>query len=132
VTAVRPHHPIETWFFVREIQPKGEHMKLEPLFLGALLALTSGCAHFRNNAGGVADTDQNVLTGGPVAGIRIKNLPAAVKKVLKAEAPTAEVADISTRTRDGRLIYRIVFSEPARNPMLYIAEDGTIVENLND
>jgi hypothetical protein len=100
VTAIRPHHPIETWFFVRE--------------------------------SGVADTDQNVLTGGPVTGIRIKNLPAAVKKVLKAEAPTAEVADISTRTRDGRLIYRIVFSEPARNPMLYIAEDGTIVENLND
>ena len=107
-------------------------MKLEVLCLGALLALTSGCAHFRNNARGAAEADQNVLTGGPVTGIRIKDLPAPVRKVLKEQAPTAEAADISTRTRDGRLIYRIVFSEPARNPTLYIAEDGSIMENLSD
>lgn len=107
-------------------------MKLEVLCLVALLAFTGGCSHFRHNAGGTADADHNVLTGGPVTGIRVKDLPARVKRVLTQQAPTAEVADITTRTRDGRLIYRIVFSEPARNPTLYIAEDGTMVENLND
>jgi hypothetical protein len=107
-------------------------MKLEVLCLSGLLALTSGCSHFRRNAGGAADNDQNVLTGGPVRGARVKDLPGPVRNVLKEQAPTAEVADISMRTRDGRLIYRVVFSEPARNPTLYIAEDGTLMENLND
>jgi hypothetical protein len=114
-----------------EVQRKENDMKLEVLCLGTLL-ITSGCSHFRHNAGGAADTDHNVLTGGPITGIRIKDLPPPVRQVLRAQAPSAEVADVSTRTRDGRLIYRVVFSEPARNPTLYIAEDGTLVENLND
>jgi hypothetical protein len=107
-------------------------MKLEVLCLGAMLCLTSGCAIFRGHGRGAAETDSNVLTGGPVTGTRIKDLPAPVRQVLKEKAPTAEVADLSIRTRDGRLIYRIVFSEPAQNPTLYIAEDGTLMENLND
>jgi hypothetical protein len=106
-------------------------MRLDLLCFAALLVM-SGCAVFHRNVGGAADTDQNVLTGGPVTGIRIKDLPAPVRTVLRQEAPAAEIADISTRTRDGRLIYRIVFSEPARNPTVYIAEDGTLVENLTD
>ena len=107
-------------------------MKLEILCLGAILCLTSGCANFGGHGRGAAETDSNVLTGGPVTGILIKDLPAPVRQVLKEKSPTAEVADISTRTRDGRFIYRIVFSEPAQNPTLYIAEDGTLMENLYD
>ena len=107
-------------------------MKLSVICLAALMITGSGCAHFRRNGRGGADADQNVLTGGPVRGIQIKNLPLPVKRVLKDKAPTAEVADIATRTQDGKLVYRIVFSEPARNPTLYIAEDGTVMENMNN
>ena len=107
-------------------------MKLEVLCLGAILCLTSGCANFGGHGRGAAETDSNVLTGGPVTGTRIKDLPAPVRQVLTQKAPTAEVADLSLRTRDGRLIYRIVFSKPAQNPTLYIAEDGTLMENLYD
>ena len=107
-------------------------MKLEVLCLGTLLCLSGGCAYFRGDARGAAEMDNNVLTGGPVTGIRIKDLPGPVQQVLKEKSPHAEVADLSTRTRDGRFIYRIVFSEPAQNPTLYIAEDGKIMENLSD
>src|SRR5947208_1345328 len=102
------------------------------LWLAALVALAPGCALFNRNARGGADTDNNVLTGGPVSGIQIKNLPQAVKRVLREKAPAAEIADIANRNRDGKLVYRIVFSEPVKNPTLYIAEDGTVMENMNN
>jgi hypothetical protein len=106
--------------------------RLEFVCVAAIFVVASGCAQFRKNAGGTADTDQNVLTGGPVSGTRIKDLPQPVRRVLREKAPRAEVADIAPRSQDGKLVYRIVFSEPARDPTLYIAEDGTIIENMKN
>lgn len=81
--------------------------------------------------GGGAENDHNVLTGGPVTGTTIKDLPEAVKNTLKEKAPNGEIADIDRESQGGRFIYRITFSEPARNPTMYISQDGTIVPNMS-
>src|SRR4051812_16065000 len=107
-------------------------MRVQFIIAIAMIALAGGCSHFKKNAGGTAQNDQNVITGGPVTGITIRDLPAPVRKVLRAAEPTAEVADIQQRTQDGKLVYRIVFSNPARNQTMYIAEDGTIMENMKN
>jgi hypothetical protein len=104
------------------------------LWVAAIVGLTSGsgCALFRKNMGASADNDQNVLTGGPVTGTHIKELPKAVRKTLAAKASGAEIAAIDKQTQDGRLIYRIILSEGGLNRSLYILDDGNVLENRKD
>lgn len=96
----------------------------------ASIAFLVGCAEMRKHMGGGKDNDQNVLTGGPVTGTTIKDLPQPVKNTLKEKAPSAEIADIDKQAQGGRTIYRITFSEPGTNPTMYISEDGTLVQNM--
>jgi hypothetical protein len=96
----------------------------------AFVALLLGCSQMRNNMGGGAENDNNVLTGGPVTGTTINDLPKPVKDTLKAKAPTAEIADIDKQSQGGRIIYRITFTESGKNPTMYISQDGSIVQNM--
>jgi len=100
-------------------------------FLCAIVsaALLLGCSQMRKSMGGT-ENDHNVLTGGPVTGTTIKDLPQPVKDTLKEKAGAAEIADIDKQGQGGRFIYRITFSEPARNPTMYISQDGSIVQNM--
>jgi len=104
-------------------------MKTQILCAIASAALLVGCSGMRESMGG-AENDRNVLTGGPVTGTTINDLPPPVKNRLKELAPTAEIADIDKQTQGGRAIYRITFTEPARNPTMYISQDGTIIQNM--
>ena len=92
-------------------------------------ALLVGCSGMREGMGS-AQNDRNVLTGGPVTGTTINDLPQPVKNKLKELAPTAEIADIDKQSQGGRVIYRITFTGSGRNPTMYIAQDGTIVQNM--
>ena len=92
-------------------------------------ALLLGCSGMRNSMGG-AENDRNVLTGGPVTGTTINDLPQPVKDKLKELAPSAEIADIDRQSQGGRVIYRITFTEAGRNPTMYISQDGTIIQNM--
>ena len=105
-------------------------MKTRILCEIALAALLVGCSGMREGMGGGAENDKNVLTGGPVTGTTIKDLPEPVKNKLKELVPSAEIADIDKQTQGGRVIYRITFSESARNPTMYISQDGTLVQNM--
>ena len=105
-------------------------MKTQILCAIASVALLVGCAEMRKHMGGGKDNDQNVLTGGPVTGTTIKDLPQPVKNTLKEKAPSAEIADIDKQTQGGRVVYRITFTEPTTNPTMYISEDGTLVQNM--
>lgn len=105
-------------------------MKTQLLCAIASVALLVGCAEMRKHMGGGANGDNNVLTGGPVTGTTLKDLPQSVKDTLKEKTPNAEVADIDKQSQGGRTIYRITFSEPGKNPTIYIAQDGSIVQNL--
>lgn len=104
-------------------------MKTQILCAIASAALLVGCSGMRESMGG-AENDRNVLTGGPVTGTTINDLPQPVKDKLKELAPSAEIADIDKQSQGGRVIYRITFTESGRNPTMYIAQDGTIVQNM--
>src|SRR6267154_886203 len=105
-------------------------MRVTFLWAAIIIGLTSGCAEFRGNMGASGENDQNVLTGGPVTGTRIKDLPEVVRQTIREKAPSAEIAGIDKQTEDGRLIYKITLSVPGRNPSLYIADDGTVMDHV--
>jgi hypothetical protein len=92
------------------------------------MAILAGCAEVRKNMGAANENDQNVLTGGPVSGTRLKDLPQPVRDTLKQKVPTAEVADIDKQTQNGKVVYKISFSEAGKNPAMYISQDGQVVQ----
>ncbi len=94
------------------------------LWVFVVVMLATGCAQTRKDAGGGFGSQQDVLTGGPITGTTINDLPPSVKQTLRARAPKAEIADIEIQSRDGRTVYKIAFVEPGRNPTIWVAEDG--------
>jgi uncharacterized membrane protein YkoI len=54
-------------------------------------------------------------------------LPPAVQKTVRAQAPDAEIADIEQKTRDGVTIYEIQFRDKQRYPAMAVAADGTLM-----
>ena len=54
-------------------------------------------------------------------------LPSAVQKTVRAQAPNAEVADIEQKNRDGVTVYQIEFRDKQRNPAMEVAADGTLL-----
>jgi len=53
-------------------------------------------------------------------------LPAAVQKTVRAQAPDAEIADVDQKTRDGVTVYKIQFRDKERHPAMEVAADGTL------
>ena len=92
----------------------------------AAATLAMGCAEMRKDMGAAAQTDQDVLTGGPISGTRLQDLPQSVRDALKERVPAAEVADIDKQNRNGRVVYKISFAEPGKNPALFIDEMGKL------
>jgi hypothetical protein len=104
-------------------------MKTSTLPLLAAAALLAGCAgshHHSTNMGASSDTDQNVLTGGPISGTMIRDLPHPVQQTLNRYEPGAEITDIAKLKRDNTIVYRINFMDPLHNPSLYIMDNGGI------
>jgi uncharacterized membrane protein YkoI len=54
-------------------------------------------------------------------------LPPAVQKVVRAQAPDAEIADVEQKTRDGITVYEIQFRDKQRYPAMQVAADGTLM-----
>ena len=54
-------------------------------------------------------------------------LPAAVQKTVRAQAPDAEIADVDQKTRDGVTVYKIQFRDKERHPAMEVATDGTLM-----
>jgi hypothetical protein len=92
--------------------------------------LLSGCADLRRSLGASAGADHDVLTGGPVTGITLKELPRPVRRSLETEEPGAEVADIQKRRLNGRVVYEISFNHWRKHPVLGIAENGEVLARI--
>jgi hypothetical protein len=63
-------------------------------------------------------------------GIRLRSeeVPANVKQVIKERAPNGDVASVNLETWGSRPVYVVNFKDEARNPKLFVASDGTAVE----
>jgi len=94
-------------------------------------ALVTGCTETRKDMGAANENDHNVLTGGPITGTRVSDLPDAVKTTLRERVPTGEVADVDKQTFNGQIVYKISFAEPGKNPTIYVTQDGTVIQNPN-
>ncbi len=77
-----------------------------------------------------AGTIQRALTPTGAAGTPLSALPEAVQKTIQAKAPNAEVSNIAREEDNGRVIYKIEFKEPGKNPTMKVAEDGSLVQDL--
>jgi hypothetical protein len=93
-------------------------------------ALLAGCTETpEQHMGAAVDNDQNVLTGGPITGTTLDDLPPAVKESLKQRVPHAEIATIEKSKRNGRLVYEFNFSDPDKAPTLDVCEDGALMDD---
>jgi uncharacterized membrane protein YkoI len=58
---------------------------------------------------------------------KFNELPPAVQKTVRAQAPNAEIADVSHKNRDGMDVYEVDFKEPGANPKVIVAADGKLL-----
>src|SRR2546422_10161946 len=59
---------------------------------------------------------------------KFNELPPAVQKTVRAQAPNAEIADISKKTENGMDVYELQFHEPSANPKIVVAADGNMLK----
>ena len=60
--------------------------------------------------------------------VPLAEVPAKVMKVIPERAPSADVAYINKETWGDRVVYIVTFKDEAHNPKLFVAADGTVVE----
>ena len=101
-------------------------MRFNIFALFAAVAMFAGCSETPQYMGAAVDTDQNVLTGGPIIGTTIQDLPAAVKETLKERVPHAEIASITKKRRDKSVVYEISFLS-SENANIYLRDDGKVL-----
>src|SRR5436190_4264299 len=85
-------------------------MKTQLISLIAAMGLVLGCKQ------SIENTSQ-----------KFNELPPAVQKTVRAQAPNAEIADISKKTDNGMDVYEIQFREPGTNPKIVVAADGKLL-----
>jgi hypothetical protein len=79
---------------------------------------------------GVVQDVKKALTPTGAVGTKFSALPEAVQKTVQAHAPESQIADISRHTDNGRTIYEVSFQDQGKNPSIKVAEDGTLVQDL--
>jgi uncharacterized membrane protein YkoI len=87
-------------------------MKTQILTSIAVVGLLAGC------------TRSNVEQ----ASNEFNQLPPAVQKTVRAQAPDAEIADIKKDSRNGREVYVVQFRDKQRHPAMEVAADGMLVK----
>lgn len=73
---------------------------------------------------------ERMLTPTGATGTKFSSLPEKVQKTIQSTAPGSEIANIARQEKDGRVFYEIEFREPGKNPTIRVAEDGTLVQDL--
>ncbi len=60
---------------------------------------------------------------------QFNELPAAVQKTARAQAPNAEIVNVASRTENGMQIYDIQFHTESGTPTVSVAADGKLVNS---
>ena len=77
-----------------------------------------------------AGTLEKLLTPTGATGTPFSALPLPVQKAIQAQSHNAQIASISRHEDNGRTIYEVEFQDQGKNPTMKVAEDGTMVQNL--
>lgn len=81
----------------------------------------------REVAMGASRDPFGTLTGSAVSSLRPDEVPAAVTKTIQQRAPGIGIAHISKQTWGDRVVFIITFVDETHHPRLYVAADGTIL-----
>jgi uncharacterized membrane protein YkoI len=73
---------------------------------------------------------ERMLTPTGAVGTKFSALPEKAQKTIKDKAPDAQITNISRQDKDGRIIYEVEFKDTGKNPTIRVAEDGTLVQEL--
>ena len=73
---------------------------------------------------------ERALTPTGAVGTKFSALPEVVQKTIQKSAPPNDIADISRHENNGRVIYEVEFKDKGKNPTIRVAEDGTLVQDL--
>lgn len=73
---------------------------------------------------------ERALTPTGAQGTPFSALPRPVQKTIQTKAPSAQVSNISRHEENGRVIYEVEFTDRGANPTIKVAEDGTLVQDL--
>jgi ABC-type glycerol-3-phosphate transport system substrate-binding protein len=103
-------------------------MKIKILSALAGLAFLMGCSETQQHMGAASDNDNNVLTGGPITGTTIQDLPQGIRDTLQKRVPDSEIANINRINRNGQTFYEISFTQPGKNPKLFLTAEGRVLE----
>jgi uncharacterized membrane protein YkoI len=79
---------------------------------------------------GIVGSVEKALTPTGAVGTKFSALPEAVQKTIQTRAPASEITDISRSEDNGRVIYKVEFKDQGVNPTIRVAEDGTLVQDL--
>lgn len=79
---------------------------------------------------GMMQDVKKVLTPTGAVGTEFSALPESVQKTILAHAPQAQISNISRETDNGRTTYDVSFKDSQANPDIKVADDGTLVQNL--
>ncbi len=60
---------------------------------------------------------------------KFNELPPAVQKTVRAQAPNAEIADVCKKTQNGADVYEVELRQDGSNPKIVVAMDGTLVNS---
>jgi uncharacterized membrane protein YkoI len=88
------------------------------------------------SSGGVRKTDgalhkvERALTPTGAVGTKFSALPEKVQKTVQANAPAEELVDIERHEDNGRVYYEFEFKDKGKNPTMRVAEDGSLVQDL--
>ena len=102
-------------------QPDGSTPKVLVAMDGRLVS-----SDFARPAGAV----ERVLTPTGAVGTKFSALPEAAQKTIKAKAPNVQIADISRHEDNGRVYYTVEFEDKGKNPSIKVADDGTLIQDL--
>ncbi len=73
---------------------------------------------------------KKMLTPTGAVGTQFSALPEKVQATIQKHAPASEIADISRHEDNGRVIYEVEFRDQGKNPTIRVADDGTLVQDL--
>lgn len=73
---------------------------------------------------------ERLLTPTGATGTKLSALPEKAQKTIQSKAPDAQIVDISRHEKDGRVYYEVEFKDKGKNPTMKVADDGTLIQDL--
>jgi hypothetical protein len=68
-----------------------------------------------------------VATSGPMASLRLSDLPPGAVKRIQEHAPDAEIGHISREVHGDKIFYAVQFKDESRHPAIYVGADGALL-----